>query len=974
MDRFNSNRIFERLREINTLANIQLSKDGKPPLRFFYLLRDDIFISKDRTKFFDYIVPIVPVVDSSNSYDQFIAHLKDGGILDLFDEGFLQGLSLYVDDMRILKNIYNEFVVYFNRLNTTDLSRNKMLGMIAYKNVFPRDFSDLQLNNGYVYTLLGLKNRLIDDEVSRLNQEADELKTQIDYAKKEHLTSVQELNDAYKARLSRTPASYGTPRNQYVAELNEWYANIFPRRKQAIEANSENRLADLEEELSALKKMIDIAQSKKFAELLTRDNIDSFFKSIAAINEIGEQNEFLEIKKSDYFPLLKFLIRNGHIDETYADYMTYFYENSLSRIDKVFLRSVTDKKARDFTYQLKKPQLVASRLNLTDFDQEEILNFDLFEYLLQTPEHEKYTDRFMQQLKSTKNFKFIGAFFDTERELSRFVKALNSSWTGIFLYALKKKSLTDQQLRLYSIYSLYYSSFSEIKAMDEDECLTQYISNSPDYLDIAEPNINKLIDGFKTLGVSFAEIDSANANEGLLKAVYENSLYQINFANITMMLNAFYSATDEESIQHQNYTLVLSQPTSPLSKYLSNNISEYIEIVLDNSDGEINDTESVAISVLNNETITDEQKTAYIEQLTITITSISKVDNTDLWEALLSNRIAAYSTENVFEYFGDGTELDVTLIDFIDSCEEKLDFSSAKNQYGDEKSKNLFSAILKGNNLSDKKYREILPTLDFFYESFAMKGLSDSKFKIIVDLNIPRMTAGSLTFIREHYSSQHLYFIACKVQLYADLMTAELFVLSELETILSWDIADNIKIKLLGFTDAAISAIGLKCSPAIKAHILNNNLESNDLPGLFASYDDWTDNVKEIIFKQAIGAVTEITADPDDASASLLKQLLASSSLNAGQKIDLFAASISKFSQEECEEIFDILELPSTYKNIYDRNKRPGFEINSTSTKLLSAFAKEKIIYEFEEDSNRSGYYKIRRTKPIPKILPIELL
>ncbi|HGM3252210.1 TPA: hypothetical protein ACKOJN_000557, partial [Clostridioides difficile] len=53
MDRFNANKIFERLREVNTLVNIQLKKDKKKPLRFFYLLRDDIFISKDRTKFFD---------------------------------------------------------------------------------------------------------------------------------------------------------------------------------------------------------------------------------------------------------------------------------------------------------------------------------------------------------------------------------------------------------------------------------------------------------------------------------------------------------------------------------------------------------------------------------------------------------------------------------------------------------------------------------------------------------------------------------------------------------------------------------------------------------------------------------------------------------------------------------------------------------------------------------------------------------
>ena len=165
MDRFNANKIFERLREVNTLANIQLQKESKKVLRFFYLLRDDIFVSKDRTKFFDYIIPVVPVVDSSNSYDQFISHLKRGGIFEKFNESFLQGLSLYIDDMRLLKNIYNEFVVYYNRLNITELDCNKMLAIVAYKNLFPRDFADLQLNQGFVYALFTWHQR---EEIIRI--------------------------------------------------------------------------------------------------------------------------------------------------------------------------------------------------------------------------------------------------------------------------------------------------------------------------------------------------------------------------------------------------------------------------------------------------------------------------------------------------------------------------------------------------------------------------------------------------------------------------------------------------------------------------------------------------------------------------------------------------------------------------------------------------------------------------------------
>lgn len=77
--------------------------------------------------------------------------------------------------------------------------------------------------------------------------------------------------------------------------------------------------------------------------------------------------------------------------------MTYFYENSLSRVDKIFLRSISDSRAKEYTYRLKNPKLVVSRLKIVDFDQEETLNFDLFAYLLKTPDEVEYLNRFINQ-------------------------------------------------------------------------------------------------------------------------------------------------------------------------------------------------------------------------------------------------------------------------------------------------------------------------------------------------------------------------------------------------------------------------------------------------------------------------------------------------------------------------------------------------------------------------------------------------
>ena len=172
IDRYEVSEIFERLREVNKLVNNKLKEENKT-LKFFYLLRDDIFISKDRTKFFDFIIPVIPVVDASNSYDKFIELFQDINQYN-FDDNFLYSLSLYIDDMRILKNIYNEFLIYYNELNKTEetstkINSNKILSMIAYKNLFPKDFSDLQLNQGFVYNIFSQKEKFIAERIKEID-------------------------------------------------------------------------------------------------------------------------------------------------------------------------------------------------------------------------------------------------------------------------------------------------------------------------------------------------------------------------------------------------------------------------------------------------------------------------------------------------------------------------------------------------------------------------------------------------------------------------------------------------------------------------------------------------------------------------------------------------------------------------------------------------------------------------------------
>ena len=292
MDRFNGNRIFERLREVNTLVNIQLRKENKQPLRFLYLLRDDMFVSKDRTKFFDYIIPVVPVIDGSNSYDKFVELFKQTDLERIPDEKFLQGLSLYIDDMRLLKNIYNEFLLYYHRLNTTELDPNKMMAIIAYKNLFPRDFADLQLNKGFVYCMFSQKDKLVERQIEALNCEIKQLEEKIDLAHKEHLASKNELDIIYDGKAGKDYYGHKKP-------LPPDLATEYENRKEALKNREEGQLCELSNRKTKIESQLLLIKSKHLCELITRENIDAIF-SISYTNEIGMVNAYEEIKGSDY--------------------------------------------------------------------------------------------------------------------------------------------------------------------------------------------------------------------------------------------------------------------------------------------------------------------------------------------------------------------------------------------------------------------------------------------------------------------------------------------------------------------------------------------------------------------------------------------------------------------------------------------------------------------------------------------------
>ncbi|MDB4032362.1 hypothetical protein N9498_01045, partial [Porticoccaceae bacterium] len=95
IDRFKNTEIFVTLREINSLVNENAGV--KRTIRFLYALRDDMFDSTDRTKFFEFIIPVIPIINTSNSIDMVLEQGRRLELDERLDRQFLREVSRYLN-------------------------------------------------------------------------------------------------------------------------------------------------------------------------------------------------------------------------------------------------------------------------------------------------------------------------------------------------------------------------------------------------------------------------------------------------------------------------------------------------------------------------------------------------------------------------------------------------------------------------------------------------------------------------------------------------------------------------------------------------------------------------------------------------------------------------------------------------------------------------------------------------------------
>ena len=953
IDRFENTTIFERLREINTLVNIRLSGANKV-LRFFYLLRDDMFDNKDRVKFFDYIIPIVPVIDGSNSYDKFKEYL---GEFFCFDDHFLRGLCLYIDDLRLLKNIYNEFLIYKNKLDVIELDHNKLLAIITYKNIFPRDFAELQLNRGFIHNLFQCKAELCRKRMEQFSIELEEVSQRIARCEAEILESEQELDYVDSGKRNAVNGYYygSHERNVY----SKWKENDYPARKQAIIDKVSGNISRLNERKKDIEKELEDIKNLSMVELLDYDLIDEVFRTVNNVSETGVEDKFISVKESQYFSLLKFLVSRGYIDESYSDYMSFFYPNTLTLRDKVFVRSVLDRKSKPFDYCLVSPELVIENLDDFYFSHVETLNFDLSEFLLLSNKY-ALVELMVRQLERGENFKYIEKYMSSNHSKLEMVVAICKYWSSMFSVAFQNKLLSSDTLREFSRLILIATDLETCKMVNINKCLARSISEDSSYLSFECDDLKNFTRALIELDVRFRNIDSVGMNQSLFDEVYKNDLYAINETNICLMLKEKCSIEDFGTVMSHLFSfIILRAQELSLSAYLWRNANLTMNTYLNMLHSDIDDDNEVVVQVLNNNDIEMGGRLKYLEHLKTKITDISKVSDSNILRSIMQagNVLAEYNTKNILFYFSKYGLLS-ELISFINRYDELLDYSKNEDQ---ELNRSFLVSCLSENELRDIKYQQIVMNLcEFLDGEFNVKELAFSKLLILIKNKLIPMNIDNLQFMRGNYKPVLFDFIKYNTGEYVSLINNSTFSFEETIEILRLDdFTDMQKISLLSNTRKPVQIRGTVYSEKLYEYILMNNFDKGDIPWMLQEYYCFSQQLQTLVMSVMKEHIEIVCNSTDNISDELLLEFFRDDEIDFNDKIRLFENSAQKMSIDRIIEVLNILGGDKIANNLEGGNKQ--VDVNDHNESILNLLLRLNIIIPYEKLADGKHYKKIRK-------------
>lgn len=792
LDRFaDSTTLFGKLRELNRILNnsLYLNKKLKRDITFVYSVRDNLFDSNNRVKFFDYIIPVVPVINTSNAYDKLIEYLDDEDIKDL-DCKDLLNLCEFFEDLRLIINIVNEFNLYKRIINLElfNLSKRKLFGIVVYKNYYPDDFAKMYNKRGVVANILDNKESILKEIHKSQENDLEREKHKLEFLEKEskkweqtvRLGYVTESKNQSKYGSALQPASYARKSDGVIysfekvlddpdafklLENNELFLLHGSNRYEINDFSLWQKLVNAKsyrERLLQNPHLEDVINQRKIVanyQLSKVDLSDSFGKILRCspdilTNYLNKRNKkgylFIPEKNQD---MLRFMLLHDFIDERYGDYITYFYPNTLNESDSKFVKNVTsyDKESLPYDYKLSSPSSIAIHFDVRDYlDNHRLFNVDLVSYLASVNDQKENRSALIENVINTCDFDFIISIYESKNiGAHEFLKEMLISWNlNKEITRLEKDDLRIPILR--EIY-LRYSNIEDSKMIDNS--FKNWIDNNYGFVASRVGIIDeeRMIDFFNAYNISFRRINLSTGSKILSNDIIVKSRYSVNTSNlenIAMYLNVL------DGFKKASFSTLSNSSVHELSNAVKSRLPEYIKAFPKSS---IYEDDAAKLMILEDDNLSYGTKKNYLKNQNSRIQQVSQVKDKYLG-FVFENSLVESTWENLSYYcFEKGKPLPIAFI----KNNRLVGFNRLDNTQQDEiKRKWLYSEIVP---LSI--YGDVIDSIGYVIQSLP----SDMNIRYVSNLISHKLllfNVENYKIVRSNYTSLSSDFIINNIDVY----------------------------------------------------------------------------------------------------------------------------------------------------------------------------------------------------------------
>ena len=742
MDRFGTPNIFLKLRELNQLINE--SKIVGRHITFIYAIKDDIFKDEERTKFFDFITTVIPVINPSNSKDKLKSALEAKGCgNDGISDEDLSEMAFFIQDMRILTNIVNEYKQYRDKLceaSDFQLNKTKLLGMIVYKNYYPQDFALLHRRDGKIYKCISSKSNFIPLALKAIEESENALSKKEQIFKQDANLSKADLRRLFLFnlwhRLSNRPLSVRIENNYYSLEQTATSEMLFSKLIEEKEityqyryyydnTTTESKTIDfkqIDNEVNYSKR-IDLLEKGAKYYLNEHRHIQQEKIKVKSLRlkylikkyKLGETEEF---KSLGLPPMMNVFIRRGYLDEDYYDYISYFYEGMVSLADRELLLSMKIEECKPYEYHIDKIENFVKELKDYMFESDAILNIDLLDYLAS---HNVQSDKFehvMMRLERDKApLQFLSQYYSEGKQqglvFKHFIEYTNS-WNNIISWnnSAEKDNLIEAYLK-------FCSNLGHIQQ--------KWLNDN--YKFLVEHSEGITLDKSLILVKASRFVSLCNGSEDLLDCVIENNCYEINLENICIITRRLHSEGNALSAENLNYTRIRETNNDSFIDYIEDNISSTIQCLKDNYQDESSES---LLFLLNNADIDAEAKTKYLTGQHNHIDDFAKIDNEEMYAVAVKSRILLPTWNNVSFYYEYKKGMSDELISFINYYVTELSGEICSNDLSNKN--DLYVSLFGSKMLNIDNYRKILKSFTgYFPDIDKLQNVGQDRLMILVE-------------------------------------------------------------------------------------------------------------------------------------------------------------------------------------------------------------------------------------------------